>query len=201
MKYIIKNLYIAIIMALLLNSNAYSEAESPKNNNQTAEVDSLPEFKLGPGDILEISVWKEVGLYNEVRVRPDGGITFPLVGEVQAGGRSAAQLQQELVSKIKRFIPDPVVTVSVMQVISNHIFVIGKVNRPTDFTPPAYVNVMQALTMAGGLNAFAKAGDIKILRRVNGKEISIPLDYGDVANGDNLKQNIFLRDGDVVVVP
>ena len=115
--------------------------------------------------------------------------------------KSGERLQQNIVESLKRFIPDPVVTVSVIQIISNHIYVIGKVTRPTDFGSPSYINVMQALAMVGGLTPFAKPGEIKILRRVDGKEIAIPFDYDDVAKGKNLKQNIILKNGDVVVVP
>lgn len=182
-------------MAFLVNFTANAEPKTAK----PAEV--APAYKIGPGDILEISVWKEDGLQKEVRVRPDGGISFPLVGEIHAGGKSASELQQQLIAKIKRFIPDPSVNVSVVQVVGNHIFVIGKVNRPSDYNPPSYINVMQALTMAGGLNAFAKSGDIKILRQTKNGQIAISFDYEDVVSGDDLKQNIILQNGDVVVVP
>ena len=161
----------------------------------------LPAYQLGAGDMLEISVWKEVGLEKQVLVRPDGGITFPLIGEIQAGGKTPAQLQKFMVEKLSKYIPEPVVMVSVLQTASNHIYVIGKVARSSEFVAKSYVNVMQALTMAGGLNSFAKAADIKILRQVNGKEVAISFDYDAVSQGENLKQNITLQSGDVVVVP
>lgn len=166
-----------------------------------AVLNPLSAYRLGPGDVLEISVWKEDGLQKQVLVRPDGGITFPLAGELQAGGKTAAQLQQAIIKKITKFIPDPVVTVSVVQVVDNHIYVIGKVNRPSDFSSSAYINVMQALTLAQGLNPFAKASEIKILRKVKGKQVAIPFDYDAVSQGEDLKQNITLKSGDVVVVP
>ena len=161
----------------------------------------LPAYKIGPGDLLTISVWKEEGLQQEVLIRPDGGMSFPLAGDVQAGGKSVSELSDMLVQKIKKYIPDPVVTVAVRQIQNNKIFVVGKVNRPGEFVATHYVDVMQALAMAGGLNAYASANNIKILRRVNGKVQSKSFEYGDVSSGDNLEQNIILQSGDVVVVP
>lgn len=163
-------------------------------------------YLLSPGDVLEVSVWKEEGLQKEVLVRPDGGISFPLVGEIQAGGKTAAQVQQIVAGQIKRFIPDPVVTVSVLK-INSKIYVVGKVLRPGEFVITQYADVMQALAMAGGLNPYAKPNDIKILRRVAGKEneaskeIAMEFEYDDVAKGKLLEQNIILQNGDVVVVP
>ena len=164
-------------------------------------VQALPAYRIGPGDVLQISVWKEEGLQQEVLVRPDGEISFPLAGQLMAGGKTATELQKELINKIKKFIPDPVINVSVMKITNNKVFVIGKVNRPGEYIASHYIDVMQALTMAGGLNAYAKTGDVKILRRVNDKEISIPFEYDEVAQGDELQQNIILQSGDVVVVP
>ena len=195
MKYIIKNLYIAMIMALLLNSYANAEEKTSQ------PVVKMPVYKIGPGDVLEISVWKEEGLQKQITVRPDGGISFPLVGEIQAGGQSVAQIEKLLIQQINRFIPDPVVTVIVLKATSNHIFVIGKVQRPSMYESTSYLDVMQALAMAGGLNAFAKPGDIKILRRTNNGPVAISFEYDEVASGDDLKQNIILQSGDVVVVP
>ena len=167
----------------------------------TTSGNDLPSYLIGPGDILEISVWKEEGLQKEVLVRPDGGISFPLVGEIEAGGKTAVQLQESIVKNIKRFIPDPVVTVSVLKVNDNKIFVVGKVKRAGEFIATHYIDIMQALAMAGGLDPYAKSGDIKILRRVNGKTQAIPFEYDTVAQGDRLEQNIILKSGDVVVVP
>ena len=193
MKNIIK--YLLTVFALLfLNFSASYAAPAVSKGH-------VPSYLLGPGDVLEISVWKEEGLQKEVLVRPDGGITFPLVGELKAGGRTAAQLQQSIVKSIKRFIPDPVATVAVLQVKNNKVFVVGKVNRPGEFVATHYMDVMQVLAMAGGLNAFAKSSDIKILRRVKGIERAMHFDYDAVSQGEDLKQNIILKSGDVVVVP
>jgi len=162
---------------------------------------SLPVYKIGPGDVLSISVWKEEGMQQEVLIRPDGGMSFPLAGDILAGGKSVAQLQAILTEKIKQFIPDPVVTVSVRQIQNNKIFVVGKVNRPGEYVGTSYIDVLQALAMAGGLNAYASSNNIKILRRVKAGIKSMPFEYDEVAGGYKLKQNIILQSGDVVVVP
>ena len=162
---------------------------------------SIPVYKIGPGDVLTVSVWKEEGLEQEILIRPDGGMSFPLAGDIHAGGKTVAQLQNILANKIKQYIPDPVVTVSVRKIENNKIFVVGKVIRSGEYIGSSYIDVMQALAMAGGLNAYASSNNIKILRRVNGHIKSMPFEYDEVAGGYKLKQNIILQSGDVVVVP
>lgn len=158
-------------------------------------------YQVQSGDILLISVWKEEELEQEVLVRPDGGLSFPLVGNLDANGKTVAEIQKIVEERIGTYIPDPVVTVSLRQVLGNKIYVIGKVNNPGQFIVNPNVDVVQALSMAGGMNPFAVVSDIKILRRVNGQQEAIPFNYGQVENGENLKQNIVLRSGDIVLVP
>ena len=158
-------------------------------------------YKIGPGDVLSISVWKEEGMQLEVLVRPDGEITFPLAGEIQAGGLSTKDLSDELAKKLQRYIPHPSVTVSVLQSVSNKVYVIGKVNRPGEFTATGYMDVLQALTMAGGLTPYADSDDIKILRRTKTGNKVMEFDYDDVIDGERLDMNIILKAGDTVVVP
>ncbi len=134
-------------------------------------------------------------------VRPDGKISFPLIGEVQASGRTVEKLRQEIVKRISEYLPDPVVTVIATTVNSYKIHVIGKVNRPGTYTSGKVVNVMQALTMAGGFSPFADLDNIGILREENGKQVRIRFNYHDVSKGKHLEQNIYLRSGDVIVVP
>ena len=159
------------------------------------------QYMLQPGDVLAVSVWKEEDLYQEVIVRPDGRISFPLVGEAQAAGNSVEALRKTIAERLEKYIPDPVVTVSVRQLLGNKFYVIGKVNRPGDFQALRNVDVMQALSTAGGTSTYASLNKIKILRRENGKLTAIPFRYGDVEKGEDLEQNIILKAGDVVVVP
>ena len=159
------------------------------------------EYQIGPEDVLHISVWKEPDLEREVLVRPDGGISFPLVGDIQVSGRTPLEIQNEIKSRLDRFIPDAEVTVSVTKISGYTIFVVGEVKTPGQFTLGRYVDVVQALTLAGSLTPYANGDNIKILRRVAGQEKVFKFDYGDIKSGKNLKQNIILQSGDVVVVP
>ena len=167
------SLFLYKCFSILLLSSSIALAAPIKSK------DALPVYKIGPGDVLNISVWKEEGLQQEVLVRPDGGMSFPLAGDLHVGGKSVEELQNLLADKIKRFIPDPVITVSVRQIQNNKIFVIGKVGRSGEYVASAYIDVMQALAMAGGLNAYASSNNIKILRRVNGKITSMAFEYDE----------------------
>ena len=157
------------------------------------------DYAIGPGDVLEISVWKEEALTKLISVLPDGKIAFPLIGEVQAAGRTVAQLKKEIESRLVRFMPDPVLSVGVQQVNSLIIYVIGRVNQPGRFILNGNVNVLQALAMAGGLNSFAKRDEVKVFRQSTGGEVILDFNYDQVTTGQNLQQNIFLVRGDVVV--
>jgi polysaccharide export outer membrane protein len=149
-----------------------------------------------------VSVWKEPSLQLPVLIRPDGGFSFPLAGEIDARGKSVADLQKLLTDRLKKYISEPVVSVSVQDVKGNKVYVLGQVNKPGEFVVNPSVNAMQALSMAGGTNAFANTGGIFILRRGNGgAQIAIPFHYGDVLKGKGLEQNIDLQSGDIVVVP
>ena len=158
-------------------------------------------YYVQPGDLLEISVWKEIDLAREVLVRPDGGISFPLAGDINARGKTVEELRLELTDRLARFIPDLSVTIAVIQVNGNKVYVIGQVNTPGEFIINSQLDVMQALSMAGGTSPFAALNDILILRRNETGQIALEFSYGDVIKGRGLEQNILLRSGDVVVVP
>lgn len=158
-------------------------------------------YLLHAGDILDISLWKEEGMQREVLVLPDGTISFPLAGHVAAAGRTAAQIEQILAERLRKYYPDPFITVSVISTAGNSIFVIGEVQNPGQFLAVQPLDVMQALSLAGGLRVHADESEIKILRRRNGAQTAIPFSYGDVQTGRDLNSNIVLESGDVVVVP
>jgi polysaccharide export outer membrane protein len=158
-------------------------------------------YEVQPGDLLFISVWKEEELQKEVLVRPDGAFSFPLCGQIDGRNKTVEDLRVEISGRLSRFIPDLIVTVSVLEINGNKVYVIGQVNEPGQFVVNPRVDVMQALSMAGGATAFAKLNDIKILRRVPGGQVAIEFRYDDVVRGRNLEQNILLDSGDVVVVP
>jgi len=160
------------------------------------------EYKLNAGDIILVSVWKEEELTREVLVRPDGGISFPLAGEIQASGRTTEEVQASVVSRLSQFVPDAVVTVAVLSTNGNKIYVLGKVARPGEYVINKKIDVMQALAVAGGLTSFAAENKIKILRRSEtGAQQAIPFRYGAVKDGAQLNTNIMLKSGDVIVVP
>jgi len=158
-------------------------------------------YLIGPGDVLEISVWKEEALTKLVTVLPDGKISFPLIGETMATGKTVAQLKDEIETRLARYVPDPVLSVSIYQMNSLNIYVVGKVNQPGRFALNANADVLQALAMAGGLNSFAKRGQIKVFRKQDGNTKIFDFDYDDVTDGKKLDQNIQLVRGDVIVVP
>ena len=168
---------------------------------QAAAPSAEAGYRLQPGDIIHVSVWREEGLDQDVMVRPDGGISFPFVGNLEAKGMTVDELASAISRKIERYIPGPVITVSVKEIVGNVIHVLGRVNKPGSFVVPGDVTVMQALAKAGGLTPYAERRDIKILRTENGKQRAIPFNYKQVEQGRALQQNIDLQAGDVVVVP
>ncbi len=173
-------------------------AEQTTAKNEPAKADT---YVIQPGDVLQIDVWKEKDLLREMMVRPDGGMNFPLVGEMVAAGKTVEQLRDDLKGKLAKYVPDPVVTVSVKEGRGNRIYVIGKVNRPGEYVATRNMDVMQALSLAGGLNPYASENNIKILRRVSGEQKTFRFKYSRVEKGEDLEQNIILQGGDVVVVP
>jgi polysaccharide biosynthesis/export protein len=158
-------------------------------------------YVLQPGDDLQISVWKETDLTAEVFIRPDGGISFPLAGDLPAAGLTVAALTAALEKRVRRYEPEAVVTVMVKAAIGNRVYVIGKVNKPGDFALNRPIDVMQALSLAGGATPYANTNHIKVLRREGTRIRAIAFRYGDVQRGRKLDQNILLQSGDTVVVP
>ena len=158
-------------------------------------------YTINPGDLLEISVWKELDLQRQVLVRPDGAFSFPLSGDILAEGRTVEAIRQELTFRLETYIPDLVVTVTVAEIHGNKIYVIGQVNTPGVFVVNPRVDVIQALSIAGGMTPFAQQNNIKILRRRNGRQTILNFRYGDIVKGDNLAKNILLEVGDVFLVP
>jgi len=158
-------------------------------------------YLLGPEDIVKISVWKDEHLTQEVVVRPDGMISFPLVGDVPAAGRTIEDVRLELVKRLNRFVQNPQVSIMATKILSYKIYVIGRVHKPGEFLVGHYTDVLQALSLAGGLNQFAAENDIRVMRRNRGEQQVFQFRYGDVRKGKEMSQNIILERGDVVVVP
>jgi len=157
-------------------------------------------YVIGPGDALEIVVWKDQTLSGPVKVRPDGFITIPLVNEIQATGLTTAQLRQTLEEKYKEFVANPFVTVRVAGISSTEIFLIGQVAKPAAYPAVGNDTLLQIITRAGGLTIFADRGNIRVVRREKDKVKEFIVDYDAIIKGD-LQQDIILRPGDRVIVP
>jgi polysaccharide export outer membrane protein len=192
-------------LGLTATVEAASEAEAPAaTTTAAATAPTTTEaggYSVNPGDLLEISVWKEVDLQKQVMVRPDGYFSFPLTGDIRAEGRTVEDVRSEVASRVARFVPDPVVSVAIMEPRGSKVYVIGQVNRPGEFPINRFVDIVQALSMAGGTTPFAQLDNIKILRREGNTQLAIPFAYSDIAAGRRLQQNIVLQPGDTVLVP
>lgn len=183
-----KGRYYIVILSLILYTDCFA-----------FETDMV--YYIGPGDVLEISIWKDESLTREVVVPPDEVLSFPLLGDIRVGNMTVADLRKRVTEKIIEYVPDATVTVILLQINSLRAYVIGKVNKPGEFQIAMDTNVMQILSMAEGLNPYASESKIHILRQAEGKSIKIPFNYKEVIKGKNLEQNIILQRGDVVVVP
>jgi polysaccharide export outer membrane protein len=166
-----------------------------------ADVTPGDGYKLQPGDLLQVVVWKETDLQSEVLIRPDGGISFALAGDMRAAGLTTAELRAELEGRVRKLVPDAVVTVAVKAANGNRVFVIGKVNRPGDFALNRPIDVLQAIGMAGGITPFASGNRIRVIHRDGLRQTSLRFRYSDMAKGRNLEQNVLLQSGDTVIVP
>lgn len=196
-----KFIAVPILLFLALTACSTISFAPPAADKSGADQAQRDSYVVQPGDILTISVWKEKDLQGDITVRPDGGLNFPLAGDITASGKTVEQVQKDLAAKLAKYVPDPAVTVAVKQSAGYKIYVVGKVNRPGEFPANRDIDVMQALSMAGGLTPYASVNKIKILRRENGGLKSIPFKYSHVEKGEDLEQNIVLHGGDIVVVP
>jgi polysaccharide export outer membrane protein len=159
-------------------------------------------YRLNPGDKLEITVWEEEKLKQEVVVLPDGTISFPLAGRVVAAGKTTEDLAILLREHLSKFIPDSEINVRLLAAEGNKIYVTGEVAHPGVFVMTSPTDVIQALSMAGGLTSFAKKNSIIILKReASGQVRSLSFEYGDVEDGENIESNILLQSGDTIIVP
>ena len=171
--------------------------------DDTAFVQKAPGYLIQPGDVLSVSVWNEEELQREVTVRPDGGITFPLIGDLHASGKSIRDLRAEITKGLSTYIPEAAVSLNLKQVVGNKVNVLGQVKSPGEFILTSGTDVLQALSMAGGVTAFANLSKIKVLRRdkETQEQSVIPFNYKKVLKGRGLDQNILLQSGDTIVVP
>jgi len=164
-----------------------------------AETDDA--YLLRPGDALLVSVWREETLQKEVRVLPDGSITFPLVGRIKVAGLATPDVEQLITEKLKSYIPDPIVTIVVTGIEGNRVHVLGKVLKPGPVVMSGPMTVLQALGMAGGLDKFADESGIKVVRQKGKVPEVLPINYRDLISGRNMSTNLLLEASDTLVVP
>jgi polysaccharide export outer membrane protein len=168
-----------------------------------------PEYRIAPGDVLQIFVWREADLSREVRVRPDGFLTVPLIGDLFAAGRTLKGLAAELGQQLGKFVTEPIVNVALKESAALRFYVVGQVERPGEFPLVGRTTVMQALALAGKFQEYAKTDEIKILRQEfafaggvgRTREIAVPVNFKALSQGQGLKGNVLLKAGDVIVVP
>lgn len=190
-----------LICSLLLLSGCFESKLSPK------AYESPTGFLLGPEDELEITVWGNKDLTRATVIRPDGLISMPIIGDVQAAGLTADALAQRIAERLRQYLAtNPSVSVSVKTINSYSVYVLGEVTKPGKFQLKSYVTVLQAISMAGGFTDYAKKNKLQVVRVTeNGdhkrQEVHIPLRYDDLLSGNSGPGNLVLHSGDTVVVP
>jgi polysaccharide biosynthesis/export protein len=159
-------------------------------------------YKLRHGDALLVSVWRDEALRMEVRVLPDGSITFPLAGRVEVVGLTTPEVETRVAEKLKKYIPVPVVTVAIKSTDGNQVYVLGKVVRPgaVALVSPE-TTVLQMLSQVGGLDRFADGNSIRVLRNSPQGTRVLPVRYDDLIKGSQLDSNVVLMPGDTILVP
>ncbi|MGC2692143.1 MAG: polysaccharide biosynthesis/export family protein [Desulfobaccales bacterium] len=167
----------------------------------TVTEPSLNTYLLGAEDTIEVSVWKEPDLTKTLVVRPDGKISYPLLGDLKAAGLTVKQLQAEIQKGLEKYVTDVHVTVILVKAQYYKIYVTGKVNKPGEFLVGQAPTVMRAIAMAGGLTPFASPSNIVILRKAGDREDVFYFNYNKVSQGESLEEDRLLLPGDVVVVP
>lgn len=212
----VRLLFITVFLSLTLSCVAQEKKPSAQTAAAAAPVESLPAasatsyhtpsdnmsdaYVIGASDLLTVTVWKETTLSGSMLVRPDGMISMPLLGDVQASGLTTQQLSNQIATKLKRYIQDPSVSVLVTQIHSKVVYTLGEVSKkgPIEMTPG--MTLLQAISCAGGLTDYANKGKIYILRNESGKQVKIPVRYKQALKGDSTL-NLVMKAGDTIVVP
>jgi polysaccharide export outer membrane protein len=182
------------LLAFLVVSNVWVKAQ------QSGAPVVADEYVLGVEDKLGISVWREAELGKSVVIRPDGKVTFPLVGDVQAAGRTPRQLTEDLTKSIAKYIKEPVVTVVVEEINNFKVFVLGEVTVQGTLNLRRHTRLLEAIAMAGGVTQFADRSNVVLLRYQDGKEARTKIDYRKIVSGDKPELNVELKPGDTIIV-
>lgn len=193
----------AALYAGPIAEGAQQPAQAAPNGGATSAgaVVPMPDYLIGPDDVLSIMFWREKELSAEVIVRPDGKISLPLLNDVVAAGLTPEQLRQRVMEQAQQFIQDPNATVVVRQINSRRVFIVGSVAKPGPYPLTGPTTVLQLIAIAGGLQEYADAGKVSIMRTEGGRTMTYRFNYRDVVKRKNLRQNIELKPGDTVIVP
>jgi polysaccharide biosynthesis/export protein len=196
-----KLIVIAVMLACSVSMWSQTKTSDQPAPPPKAATDD-PSYSIGPEDVISVSVWKEPDFSNTaVPVRPDGMVSLPLLGDVQAAGKTPSQLSEDITVKLKKYIEEPRVTVVVTGMNSRRVFILGEVNHPGPTGMSANMTVLQAISAAGGPTAYANTKKIAVLRTEQGKQSKYLFNYKEVIKGNNQDQNIQLKPGDTIVVP
>jgi len=180
-------------------ATARPAAERPEGVNPPVKVGK--DYIIGADDVLDVNVWKEQELTRTLQVRPDGKISMPLLGDVQAAGMTPGQLAQNVSERLKKFLTAPQVTVILTQINSQRVYVIGEVTRPGAYPVLPGMTVLQAISSAGGLTQFANSKKIFVMRNENHIQTKYPFSYKEVLDGRKAEENLAVKAGDTIVVP
>jgi polysaccharide export outer membrane protein len=190
-----------IMVTLSLAHVAYSEEENLSSKEETATETDDNYYKIGKGDILEIIAWKEEDFTREVFVRIDGKITFPLLDDIHADGRTTMEVKKEIETKLKEFIENPIVTVILKSPMSQKFYILGEVLKTGEYQLAKKLTILQAFALAGGFTEWASKKEIILLRNENGIDKLIRVNYKNIIKGKDLSQNVNIKVNDTIIVP
>ena len=178
-----------------------------QEKKSTIEMGSIGEtlvdsYQIGIGDVLEITTWKEPDFTRtNVLVRTDGKISFPLLNDFPAAGLSPMEVKYNLEAGLKAYVSNPVVTVHVINPVSQKFYILGEVMRTGEYPLAKHLTVLQAFALAGGFTQWASKKEIILLRHEGGKDRIYRINYKDIADGKDFSQNLKLRTDDTIIVP
>ena len=190
-------------LALLFACSSVPMQASVASLETATDIDPSTDYEIGPEDVLEVLIWKNDALSKVVTVRPDGKISLPLIGDVQASGLSADQVRDIITGKLTEYYKEPPsVSIIVQQANSYVIYIMGEVVRPAQYQVKRGTTFLQAIALAGGFTPFAATNDVLILRKGNdnSKQVAIPIRYRDIVSGKNVENNILLKPRDTIII-
>jgi polysaccharide export outer membrane protein len=194
-----KRVILAACVAALIFSPAFGQDKGTQTWSAKA---SGGDYTIGASDVLEITTWKETDFSrNDILVRMDGKISFPLLNDVQAAGLTTAELKRNIEQGLKNYVSHPVVTVSVRNPASQRFYVLGEVVRTGEYPLIKNMTVLQAFAVAGGFTQWASKDEIILVRRDGGKDNVYRVNYKDIAKGRDFSQNLTIRPDDTIIVP